>query len=57
MSVLVHTLKKMVTYPLSGIVYVSILILLVVVGCQNVPIFPDKDLTLFDLPKYSGTRL
>ena len=43
----VRTLKKMYTYPLSGIVCVSIWLLLVVVGRQNVLIFPNWDLTSY----------
>ena len=57
MSVPVHTLKEIDTYPMSEIVYVFLLLLLVVAGLQNVPIFPNHDLTSFFVSKLSGTGL
>ena len=57
MSVPVCTLKKMGTYLLYGIVHVFLLLVLVVAGLQTVPIFPNRDLTLFCLSKPSCTGL
>ena len=45
MLITVLTLKQMDTYPLSGIVYVSLLLVFVLMDCQNVRVFPNQDLT------------
>ena len=57
MYVPVSTLNQMVPYPLSGIVYVFLLLVLVVAGHHTVPMFPNQDLTPFYISKLSGTGL
>ena len=57
MFIPVNTLKQMVSYTLSGIVYVFLLLVLVVAGHHTVPMFPNQDLTPFYLSKLSGTGL
>ena len=53
----VRTPKEMGTYPMSRVVYVFILLVLVLVGQQNVMIFNNQDLNSFYLSKTSGTGL
>ena len=57
MSIPVRTLKQMGTHPMSGIVYVFLLLVLVVAGRQTIPIFLNQDLYSFYLSKLSGTGL